>query len=104
VCVTPLAWLMALWVGLQCSARSRSGAARRLLEAALAGGLFGLLQGLLFLALAWLMLSPAELEQGEGPSALGFSLGMTCGGAFVGALLSAGIVAVYQRRHGAITP
>jgi len=49
VCVTPMAWLMALRVGNICAARSRSQlASRRLTEAALAGGLFGLLQGVLF--------------------------------------------------------
>ena len=48
-CVTPLAWLIALRVGIVCVAHSRSmQRARRLQEAALAGGWFGLLQGLLF--------------------------------------------------------
>jgi hypothetical protein len=49
VCVTPLAWLIALRVGLVCSSQSKSAEkATRLLEAALAGAFFGLLQGLLF--------------------------------------------------------
>jgi hypothetical protein len=49
VCVTPLAWLMALRVGLVSVERSRSPVpGTRLREAALAGSLFGLLQGLLF--------------------------------------------------------
>src|SRR5688572_7420885 len=53
VCVTPMAWLLACWVGLSCVARSRSGAKRsRLTEAGLAGGILGLLQGLLFAAVA----------------------------------------------------
>ena len=49
VCVTPMAWLIALQVGNICVTRSRSQlSSRRLTEAALAGGLFGLLQGILF--------------------------------------------------------
>jgi hypothetical protein len=48
-CVTPLAWLIALRVGIVCVAHSTSTQrARRLQEATLAGGWFGLLQGLLF--------------------------------------------------------
>ena len=49
VCVTPMAWLIALRVGLVCVDRSRSvERGWLLLEAALAGALIGLLQGLLF--------------------------------------------------------
>src|SRR6266498_1950296 len=48
VCVTPMAWLLALRVGNICVMRSRSEASsRRLLEAALAGGFLGFLQGVL---------------------------------------------------------
>ena len=49
ICVTPMAWLMALRVGNLCVARSTSAeASQRTLEAALAGGFLGLLQGILF--------------------------------------------------------
>jgi hypothetical protein len=49
VCVTPVAWLLALRVGLLVARRSRAGTRRgRLGEAALAGAWFGLLQGVLF--------------------------------------------------------
>ena len=49
VCVTPMAWLIALQVGNICVTRSRSQLSyRRLTEATVAGGLFGLLQGILF--------------------------------------------------------
>src|SRR5258707_15461558 len=49
VCATPLAWLIALRVGIVCASKTKSSEmAQRLLEAALAGALFGLLQGLLF--------------------------------------------------------
>ena len=50
VCVTPMAWLIALRVGNICVARSMSEkASQRLFEAALAGGFLGLLQGILFI-------------------------------------------------------
>jgi len=49
VCVTPMAWLIALRVGNLCVARSKSEqSSRRLTEAALAGGVLGFFQGLLF--------------------------------------------------------
>jgi MFS family permease len=52
VCVTPMAWLMALRVGNLVIARSRSdSSSRRLMEAALAGAVLGLLQGVLFAAI-----------------------------------------------------
>lgn len=48
-CVTPMAWLIALRVGNFVAGQSRSeGSARRLTEAALAGGVLGFLQGILF--------------------------------------------------------
>src|SRR6187455_1006641 len=50
VCVTPMAWLIALRVGNICVARSRSEQSRqRILEASIAGAILGLLQGILFL-------------------------------------------------------
>ena len=52
VCVTPMAWLIALRVGNLVVARSRSdSSSRRLTEAALAGAVLGLLQGVLFAAI-----------------------------------------------------
>jgi hypothetical protein len=49
VCMTPMAWLIALRVGNLVAWRSKSGLrSQRLTEAALAGGLLGLLQGVLF--------------------------------------------------------
>lgn len=56
VCVTPMAWLLALPVGNMCVARSRSErSSQRLIEAALAGGFLGLLDGILFLVIVPLM-------------------------------------------------
>src|SRR5690349_24851657 len=49
VCVTPMAWLLALRVGVVCTARSRSGeCGRRVLEADIAGGVLGFVYGLYF--------------------------------------------------------
>lgn len=49
VCVTPMAWLLALRVGNLIAWRSKSGLrSQRLTESALAGGLLGLSQGVLF--------------------------------------------------------
>ena len=56
VCVTPMAWLIALRVGNQVAWRSQSGLrSQRLIEAAFAGALLGLLQGILFAVIVPLM-------------------------------------------------
>jgi len=90
VCVTPVAWLMALRVGLVCVERSRSGArGQRLLEAALAGALSGLLQGVLF----WVIVPrvgpilPSEQAQANGLVLVMALVGMLFGAAL--ALFSA---------------
>src|SRR5262245_23849294 len=63
VCVTPMAWLIALRVGNICVARSRSEqSSRRLTEAALAGGVLGILQGLLF-AVVISLLEPINADE-----------------------------------------
>ncbi len=69
VCVTPMAWLLALRVGLICMRDSRSPSLRqRLREAALAGALLGVLQGALFAGvLFWLLpLQPSEVTRSLG--------------------------------------
>jgi hypothetical protein len=56
VCVTPMAWLIALRVGNVCVEKSGSEASpTRLTEAALAGGILGLLQGILFAVIVPMM-------------------------------------------------
>jgi hypothetical protein len=50
ICMTPLAWLLALPTGVRCVLNSRSDGTRALLrEAALAGGGLGLIEGVLFI-------------------------------------------------------
>ena len=56
VCVTPMAWLIALRVGNLCAWGSQSKhSASRLIEATLAGGFFGFLQGILFAGIITLL-------------------------------------------------
>jgi hypothetical protein len=63
VCVTPAAWLVALRVGNQVAGGSRSVLPnRRLTEAALAGGLLGLLQGVLFMVIIPFM-GPVQTDE-----------------------------------------
>jgi len=86
ICVTPLAWLIALRVGNICAARSRSQlSSRRLTEAALAGGLFGLLQGVLFGVITPFM---GPIQDDEWTRAIALILIMVVIGTFVGAGLS----------------
>jgi hypothetical protein len=78
ICVTPIAWVLALAAGVRIATRSRSpGKTQRLVEAALAGVLIGLLQGLLFI-LVVPRLGP--IEANEQAFAMWISLGMLCGG------------------------
>ena len=86
VCVTPMAWLIALRVGNLCAARSRSQSrSRRLTEAALAGAVLGLLQGILFAVIISLLqpINPDERAQ-----TIALTLIMIAVGIFAGAGLS----------------
>ena len=100
ICVTPMAWLMALAVGRRCASHSASSTAtKRLLEAALAGAIFGFLQGLLFFIIAPRM---GPVTASEQTSALGISLGMLCVGIPVAAGLSTFTAWLVQQRTGAV--
>src|SRR5512140_3840773 len=83
VCVTPMAWLIALRVGLLCVTRSRSASSsRRILEATLAGGLLGLLQGILFMVIVPLM---GPIQDNEWSKTIILTLIMIIIGVFAGA-------------------
>jgi hypothetical protein len=98
ICVTPMAWLMSLVVGRRCATQSTSPTrAKGLLEAALAGALFGLLQGVLFFIVAPRM---GPITAREQTSALGISLGMLCVGIPVAAGLSTFTAWLVQQRNG----
>lgn len=86
VCVTPMAWLLALRVGNICIARSRSEASsQRLIEAALAGGFLGFLQGILFLVIVPLM---GPIQSNEITKTIILTLIMLVAGILAGAVLS----------------
>jgi hypothetical protein len=100
VCVTPLAWLMALRVGIVCVRRSRSKQARRRVqEAALAGGWFGFLQGLLFMIIVPRM---GPVQASEQVSATVINVLMIVLGMLFGAGLSAFTAASIERRKQAV--
>jgi hypothetical protein len=99
VCVTPLAWLIALRVGLVCAAQSASPrAAQRLREAALAGGWFGFMQGALF----WIVVPRlGEVKFNEQVSATLLSLAMIGVGVLAGAGLAVFTAHQVERRRQA---
>jgi len=86
ICVTPMAWLIALRVGNIVAWRSKSElSSRRLTEAALAGAFFGFLQGLLF---AVIVPSMGPINANEWTKTIVLILIMTAVGIFAGAGLS----------------
>ena len=99
VCITPMAWLIALRVGNICIARSKSErSSRRLLEAALAGALFGFLQGLLFVVIVPFM---GPIKSDEMTKAIILTLIMIIAGMGVGAGLSLFTAYLNERRRQA---
>ena len=97
VCVTPMAWLIALRVGNLCVWRSKSTlSSRRLTEAALAGGLLGLLQGLLFAGIITL-LEPINAD--ERSRTIILTLIIIVAGIFAGAGLSFVTAYLNERRR-----
>jgi hypothetical protein len=97
VCATPMAWLMALWVGLRCAAYTRTGAkSGRLTEAALSGSIFGLLQGVLFIVVVPFM-GPIKPEEQQ--KAFVLSAVMLVVGSMVSAVLSLAIAASQERKR-----
>ena len=98
-CVTPVAWVMACWVGLSCVDGSRSERKSALLaEAALAGAIYGLLAGLLFIFIAPYM---GEVKPEERQKMLVLCAGMIAVGTFVCALLSMAVGAARANRRAA---
>ncbi len=97
VCVTPMAWLIALRVGNLCVWTSKSTlSSRRLTEAALAGGLLGFLQGLLF-AVIITLLEPINAD--ERTRTIILTLIIIVAGIFAGAGLSFVTAYLNERRR-----
>src|SRR5262245_53503465 len=102
VCVTPMAWLIALRVGNITVAHSRSEiSSRRLTEAALAGAVLGLLQGLLF-AVIISRLEPISAE--DQTKSIVLTLIMIAVGIFAGAGLSFFTAYLNERRRHSTEP
>jgi hypothetical protein len=100
VCVTPMAWLIALRVGGLCALRSRSeNASQRLLEAALAGGILGLLEGILFLVV---IPFSGPIQPEERTQTLMLTLLMIVVGILAGAGLSFFTAFLHERRRQAV--
>lgn len=96
ICVTPMAWLIALRVGNFVALRSRSEkSSRRLTEAALAGALLGLLQGLLFGVISPFM---GPIQADEWTRTIILILIMLVVGIFVGAGLSFVTAYLHEQR------
>jgi len=86
VCVTPMAWLIALRVGIICAASSRSEASNsRYLEAALAGGVLGFMQGILF-AMVSAQMEPIGAD--DATKAVTLTIVLIVVGMFAGAALA----------------
>ena len=97
VCVTPMAWLLALRVGNLCVARSKSEqSSQRLMEAALAGGFLGFLQGMLFLVIVPFM---GPYQPDETTKTIVLTLIMLIVGIFAGAGLSF-VTAYFSEQRG----
>lgn len=97
ICATPMAWLLALRVGNLCVARSRSAdSSQRVLEAALAGALFGLLQGALF-GIVVPSMGPMDAEDRTRTVVL--TLVMLIAGTIAGAALSWFTARLNERRR-----
>lgn len=86
VCITPMAWLLAISLGSVHSGRSKSQkSSTRVLEAALAGGILGLLQGVLFIVITPVM---GSIKPEEESNTMILNLIMLGAGALVAAILS----------------
>jgi len=98
VCITPMAWLIALRVGNQVTSRSKSILPkRRLTEAALAGGLLGLSQGVLVAILVPFM---GPIREDELTKSIGLVLIMLVAGVWIGAGLSFFTAYLNESRRG----
>ena len=98
VCVTPMAWMIALRVGNLVAWRSKStGRAQRLTEAVIAGGVLGLLQGILFMIVIPFM---GPIQSSEIPNTIIITIIMLMAGIMAGAGLSFFTAYLNENRRG----
>lgn len=95
LCITPIAWLLAAWVAKLYLSRTRSHPSQWVKEAALAGGLFGFLQGVLFVVLGQVLM---PLSPGEQANMLLIGIASTAINLAAGGFL-AGLVVMRQRKQ-----
>jgi hypothetical protein len=95
LCITPIAWLLAAWVAKLYLSRTRSHPSQWVKEAALAGGLFGFLQGALFVVLGQVLM---PLSPGEQANMLLIGIVSTVIGLLAGGFL-ASLVVMRQRKR-----
>ena len=87
VCITPMAWLLAMTVGQTCIHRSISQTKEmRVREARTAGALLGASQGLLFILISLIGFS---IDENEIPRTLLIGSTITLGGTIISAVISA---------------
>lgn len=96
VCITPLAWLISLNVGIVCFKKSKSVVTLRAWEALIAGSIFGLLQGILFIVITPTM---GPIREDETTSNLVLSLFMVVGGMLISAGLAYFSASSASRKH-----
>lgn len=92
LCITPFAWLLAAWVGKLYVSRTHADPSRWIREAALAGGIFGFLQGALFMVLGQVLM-PLTAAEKTNMLLLGIATTIICLGA------GAGLCAIVVRQQ-----
>lgn len=98
VCATPMAWLLALWVGLRCAALTKSATrSGRFADALAAGALLGLLLGILFLVITSFVMG--DIRPDERQKAVALNAIVIVSGAVVSGLLSLATAASQERRR-----
>jgi hypothetical protein len=95
LCITPIAWLLAAWVGKLYISRTHARPSHWIKEAALAGGIFGFLQGVLFLVLSQVLM---PLSAAERTNMLLIGIATTAIGLLAGAGLCALVVRQQRKR------
>jgi hypothetical protein len=101
VCITPIAWLLSFTVGQTSIHRSRSlTKSLRVREAAIGGGMLGVMQGLLFIVISSIGL---DVAAGEISRTLLIGVIMTLVGAGACAIISAAFANYIEKKQAELT-